>query len=364
MGQTPHLTFEELLSLSLQLPIPATDAERVVKWCDDSQILGISRQPAGGIELFLSGQPLRCQSPLVRRHLRHEAWARAGGGVFHANRIVFPPEEYYVPATAFLAEELLRQGVSASLANSFAATEPLIEMMLRRLGLSDNELLGLLGELRFLDVLFTSATDMRERAIALDSWRGHERGARDFFRGNCSVEVKTTTLERSRHHINNIAQVDPRPFDANLGPEALFLISFGFQPCIGPDNDATSFSLPSLVDSILQKLVQPEVPSGQGQLQLLFLEKVAAYGASGGRGYVHQEMMHWEAYSSRWAHRFLRIYDLTDPAISIVRREEIRRRTHVIFDSVNFEIDLPERVSGDLNPQNDPFALARTFLQS
>lgn len=362
MPHTPHMSFEQLLRLSIELPVPATDAERDVKWCDDSHVLGLSRQPSGGIELFLSGPLLRCQSPLVRRHLRYEGWARAGEDVFHANRIVFPPEEYYIPATAFLAEELLRQGVSTSLANSFAATEPLIEMMLRRLGLSEDELLGLLGELRFLEVLLASATDMRERAIALDSWRGHERGVRDFYRGDYSVEVKTTVSERSRHHINNVAQVDPRPFDANLGPEQLFLLSIGLRPCIGPSNDANSFSLPSQVDSILRKLAQPNVAGGQGELQVLFLEKVSSYGTSGGRGYVHDEMKHWGAYSTRWAHSFLRIYDLADPEINVLRREDIRRRSHVVFDSVSFEIDLPEHVSGDLNPQTDPFSLARLFF--
>lgn len=362
MPQTPHMSFEQLLRLSIELPVPATDAERDVKWCDSSHVLGVSRQPGGGIELFLSGPRLRCQSSLVGRHLRYEGWARARGEVFHANRLVFPPEEYYAPATAFLAEELLRQGVSTSLANSFAATEPLIEMMLRRLGLSEDELLGLLGELRFLEVLLASATDMRERAIALDSWRGHERNVSDFCRGNYSVEVKTTASERSRHHINNVAQIDPRPLDPNLGSEQLFLVSIGLQPCIGPSNDSNSFSLPSQVDSILQKLAQPYATSGLGELQILFLEKVSSYGASGGRGYVHQEMKHWGAYSTRWSHRFLRIYDLSDPEINVLRREDIRRKSHVVFNSVSFEIDLPEHVSGDLNPQTDPFALARLFL--
>ena len=362
MPQTLHMSFEQLLKLSLELPIPATDAARDIKWCDNNHVLGLSRQPGGGIELFLSGSRLRCQSPLVRRHLLYERWARAGGDMFRANRIVFPPEEYYIPATAFLAEELLRRGISTSLANSFAETEPLIEMMLRRLGPSEDELLGLLGELRFLEALLTSADDTRERTIALDSWRGHDRGVRDFCRGSISAEIKTTVSRQSRHHINNVGQVDPRSF-SNREPEQLFLISIGLQPCVGPPDDTNSFSLPSQVDSILRKLAQPEAGGGQGELQTLFLEKVFSYGNSGGRGYDHQKMRHWGAYANRWTHRFLRIYDLADPDINVLRREDIRRRAHVVFDSVRFEIDLPEHVSGDLNPQTDPFALARLFLR-
>mgnify|MGYP001499263522 CR=1 FL=1 len=53
---------------------------------------------------------------------------------------------------------------------------------------------------------------------------------------------------------------------------------------------------------------------------------------------------------------------MSDSEINVLRRDDIRNRTHLVFDSVLFEIDLPERVSGDLNPQTDPFALARLLL--
>lgn len=363
MESTLSISFEQLLKLSMDLPIPTTDAERDVKWCDDKQVLGLSRQPGGGIELFLTGPRLHTLSPLVRRHLKFDEWSRSGGTVFNANRLVFPAEDYYVPATAFLAEELLRNGVSQSLTRGFAVTEPLIEMVLRRLGLSEDEMLGLLGELRFLDVLLTSTNDMRKRAIALDSWRGHERGTRDFYRGSCSIEVKTTTLERSRHHINNVTQIDPRLYDSELGDEQLYLISMGFRPCLQPSDEMNSISIPSQVESILMKLGHSNSSREYGELQTLFLEKVSAYGAVAGRGYDHEEMKGWAAYAARWQHQFLRIYDMSDSEINVLRREDVRRKSHVVFDSVNFEIDLPERITGDLNPQTDPFILARFFLE-
>lgn len=73
-------------------------------------------------------------------------------------------------------------------------------------------------------------------------------------------------------------------------------------------------------------------------------------------------MHNWSAYQTRWQHGFLRIYDMNDSAIQVLRRSDVQRRGHVVLDSVSFQIDLPERVSGDLNPQTDLFALARRLL--
>jgi hypothetical protein len=313
-------SFEQLLLLTQELPLPEDDAEREVRWCEDEHILGISRQQTGGIELFLCGEELRASSTLIQRHMKFDHWTRTGGEVFRANRLVLPSDDHFVPVAAFLAEELLRRNVTNSLATSFAQTEPLIEMALKRIALSEEEILGLLGELRFLEVLLSVAVESRQRAIALDAWRGHERGARDFLFGIHSVEVKSTRSDRSLHRIGSVMQVDPRRSESNEPQEELFLLSLGFKPDSSSNHLSLGLSLPSQVDAILQKLAPPNSKDdSSGELQTLFLEKVASYGATG-RGYEHEDMRSWSAYQTRWQHGFLRIYDMNDSAIQVLRR--------------------------------------------
>lgn len=355
-------TFENLLRLAEGLSLPKNDDEREVRWCEKKHILGISRQESGGIEIFLCGEEIKVSSLLIKRHMEFDEWTRAGGEIFRANRLVLPAEDYYIPAAAFLAEELLRKNIAGSLARGFAQTEPLIEMVLRRTVLSEDEILGLLGELRLLEAMLAVAHDSRTRARALDAWRGHESNARDFVVGSCSVEVKTTRGNRSRHKISNVMQVDPRRSESNAPQEELFLLSLGFHPVEPQHPGSAGFSLPEQVDSILQKLASPGQPDEMGELQILLLEKVARYGGEHILGYEHEEMRHWSAYQGRWQHGFIRIYDMADSAIRVLRRSEVQQCSHVVFESVSFDIDLPEKVSGDLNPHSDLFAMARKIL--
>lgn len=362
MNDSQNLTFEKLLQIAETLSVPNTDDEREVRWCDSSCILGLSRQQGGGIELFLCGHELRAQLPLVRRHLKYDGWARKDGGVFQANRLVFPSNDYYVPATAFLAEELLRTNLIGALSQSFSETEPLIEMVLRKTALSEEVILGLLGELRFLEVLLTLARDVREKAAILDGWRGHQRSARDFVYGNRSAEVKATRSKRSVHAISSIAQVDPRRTETGDSLEELHLISVGFQPC-DPAQKEAGISLVDQVETVLQKLAVPGLEQ-RGELQQQFLSKVSMYGGEAGHGYEHDEMRDWSAYQQRWEHSFLRIYNMTDPAIRVLRRDDVQCREHVVLDSVTFQISLPDSVTGDINPQLDPFDFGRSFLRN
>lgn len=357
------VTFESLLRLVEQLPQPKVDDEREVHWVDAGHVVGISRQQGGAIEIFLCGEELRTSSLLIKRHLRFDEWTRGGGDVFRANRLVLPSEDYYIPTAAFLVEELLRRNIIVSLASGFFQTEPLIEMVLRRTALTEDEILGLLGELRFLEALLAIAPDQRTKARAIDAWRGHERGTRDFVIGTCGVEVKTTRGDHSRHSISNVMQVDPRRSLSGEAQEELFLLSLGFRPVEQPLG-LSGFSLPESVDSILSSLASAGQSGEMGELQVLFLEKVSRYGSGKERGYEHQEMKQWSAYQGRWQHSFLRIYDMADSAIKVLRRHDIQHCSHVVFDSVSFDIDLPDTVSGDLNPQSDLFSIARRLLQT
>lgn len=357
------ISFEHLLRLAEGLPSPTVEIEREVVWCDSDHKVGISRQLGGNIELFLCGEELVANTPLVKRHLRFDQWTRMKGEIFRANRLVFPAEEHFTAATAFLAEELFRNGVTESLRNGFSKTEPLIEMMLRRTALSEEELLGLLGELRLLEVLLSVASNPTQKALALDAWRGHEHASRDFVFENISVEVKATRGDRSIHHINSPMQVDPRRADTGEPLEQLNLLSIGFKPMAKTDDDLIGISLPNQVEAVLKRLDGVSTKDSRSELQLLFLAKVSSYGSISDHGYIHDEMQTWSAYQSKWQHGFLRVYDMNDEAIQVLRRSDIKQRCHVVFDAVRFSIDLPERISGELNPQNDLFALAKRLVK-
>jgi hypothetical protein len=355
-------SFEQLLQLAETLPLPKSETEREVCWCENSNTVGFSRQVNGSIELFLCGDELRTASPLVRRHLRYDQWSRTTGGLFRANRLVFPADEHYTAATAFLAEELLRRDAVISLQNGFSLTEPLIEMMLRRTALSEEEVLGLIGELRFLEVLLSIAPDETKKALTLDSWRGHEQTSRDFVFSNAFVEVKATRGDRSLHQISSLMQVDPRRSEGELPVEQLHLLSLGFKPVLTSENKAVSISLPQQVDVILKQLGGITTKGTRNALQNLFLSKVENYGSTLGHGYVHDEMQNWAAYKAGWQHGFLRVYDMSDESVQVLRRSDVRRRGHVVFESVRFTIDLPDQITGELNPKNDLFALAKELL--
>lgn len=358
----PTVSFEQLLKITECLPLPKHNDEREIHWCDDKHVLGFSRQHSGNIELFLRGDELRASSPLVRRHLKFNQWTRSGGEVFRANRLVFPSDDHYTPAAAFLAEELMRRNAAGAMVDSFSQTEPLIEMMLRRTALSDDEILGLLGELRFLEALLIVAVDSKQKILAVDAWRGHERASKDFVYGSQSVEVKSSSGDRSIHRISSVMQVDPRRSESNEPLEELYLLSLGFKSIAASDENKIGISLPSQVEIILQKLAPTSNIHHRSDIEELFLAKVASYGSLGGLGYVHDEMKHWSAYQAQWQQGFLRVYDMSDDAIQVLRRRDVQGRAHVILDSVSFDVDLPDHISGDVNPHNDLFALAKKFL--
>ncbi len=80
--------------------------------------------------------------------------------------------------------------------------------LLRSLGrLSDDQELGLFGELLVLDHLIGSIG--AHKAVA--SWRGPTREQHDFGLDDFDIEVKATLTEDRRHRISNMTQLQPSP---------------------------------------------------------------------------------------------------------------------------------------------------------
>lgn len=354
-------TFETLLQIAQETPVPGTDDKRKVTWCDRDAAIGLAKQCDGSIEIFIRGEQLVPISTLVRRHLRFDQWARSDGAHFAANRLVFPAEPYFVAVTAFLAEELVRAGIAAAPLRAFRETEPLIEMALRRVALGEDEILGLLGELRFLEILLSVPT-WRSKSYVLGSWRGFEKSERDFVLDANSIEIKATRGHASRHPVSSVGQVDPRRSDKGTPIESLHLVSMGFAAVEKADDQSRPLSLPLQVDAVLSLLATKDSPDDTHTLQSEFLDKVASYGGTIDRTYRHAEMHSWAVYQDAWQHRFLRIYDMTDPNIGVLRHADIAAHAHVDGGSVTFTIELPDKITGDLNPETDCFAFAKRLL--
>lgn len=168
-----HPSFEKLLSLADGLKPSSNESDRDVLWCDDGDVVGLSRQFGGAIEIFLVGPELAAQSGTVSRHLRHDEWSRSHGSAFSANRLVLPSAEHFTASAAFVVEELFRANVLTSLHDAFAKTEPIIEMLLRRTTLGEEVLLGLFGELTVLEAALSAR---RRRTDSRPHWP-HGRGA-------------------------------------------------------------------------------------------------------------------------------------------------------------------------------------------
>lgn len=355
------MKFEELYALTQEIGIPDNAEERRVKWCDASKLLGLSRQPSGAFELFLRGDPLPVRSPLVRRHLRHDIWRDAEGVNFPASRITFPAESHYQAVAAFISEEIFRNGLLNSVARSFGTSEPIIEMALRRSALSDEVIIGLIGELRLLAILISLADTPADRAAALEAWRGYRRDARDFVFANATVEVKTTRGNRSVHQISSMAQVDPeRNLDGDP-TEQLYMVSFGLMLVEPEEDKAGSFTLPSIVDDLLLKLGESLIPDSRNEIQEVLLDRVRQYGGSS-LGYDHDVMSSWPAYLIPFRQRFGRVYDMNDDAVLVLRRAQLVPCEAVREESVRFEVDLPDQVTGDLNPETDLMTFIRRII--
>ena len=329
-------TFEELFAVCESLPASADDGHRVVEWVGETGRIGLARRPAGAIEVFIKGDRLLATSELVERHLKHDEWIGEPGTRFRANRIVLPPDPHFVAIAALVTEELLRHGVGLTPQTAFEAVEPIVEMALRGTTITEDALLGLFGELHLLAQLLQHSTTTTKQAKCIEAWRGYEQSSRDFvFTSGIEIEVKTTRRAESTHPISRLSQVDPYRTTAGVPIEHLYLVSLGVAP-----DDNQGQSVPDLMEEILESLGNAADPEGHNAIQKLFLELVAHYG-SGGRGYVHEEMKGWSAYSTKWSISWNRTYSMNDEALRVLRRSDLTTLPHVDPDSVQITVRLP-----------------------
>ncbi|MGX9854618.1 PD-(D/E)XK motif protein [Limimaricola variabilis] len=284
--------------------------------------------------------------------MRYHSWHRDSLPPLNANRICFPALGHFDQVGAFIAAELLREKADVNLERAFACTEPLIELAINRMEISENAILGLVGELLLLDTLCRRAPDSQVGPI-VQAWDGWRRSARDFAWEGTGVEIKTTTRTTSSHAIHGVHQIEPTPVsDDDTGEVRLILVSIGLCQA---DLNAPALSIPSLVESILERLNT----TGASGLVDEFLTRVSVYGAESGVGYKHATMVNEAPFTTTFSVTFFRGYDMTDSAVQVLRRDDLITYQHVDAQSVTFRVELPATIS-----LNNPIVGARRVVDA
>lgn len=337
------VSYERLLATVEALTAAPSVRERDVRWATDSAVVGVARAVDGKIEIFLSGDPLVAASNSIREVLEHQIWHRHHDlPTLEANRLLLPLAGHFDQMAALICTELLRNGADTDLARAFRLTEPLIELAMTRMRLSDQALLGLAGELLFLNSMCQQGGPGRIGDL-VNAWDGWKESRRDFALGSVGIEVKTTTRASSIHQIQGVHQLERHDGGIDQAAEtALLLVSIGL---IWDEQDS-GFTIPGLVDSVLEQLRG----AGREDLVDVFLAHVREYGTSSEIGYNHGTMSGDVRFNRKFIPRFVRGYDMTDPTIQVLRSDDLAPYSQVVADSVMFRIRLPDRVSGDVNP--------------
>lgn len=335
-------SYEEVLDLITSIPAGSAGDDRTITWLTVSQVVGLARNSRGHLEMFLAGNPLKARTSTVRSALQHHSWHRENLPPLNANRILLPALGHFDQIGALVAAELLREKADANLERAFAVTEPLIELSIKRLEISENAILGLVGELLVLDVLSRRADDINVGPI-VQAWDGWRRSARDLTWEGVGVEVKTTTRNTSSHSILGVHQIEPAPATSDhRGEVSLLLVSIGLRQA---EPGVPAFSIPSLVDSLLERLTA----AGAEGIIDDFLTHVSVYGSESGIGYEHARMANDAPFTTPFTVTFVRGYDMGDPAVEVLRHDDVVTHRHVDVHSLTFRVDLPATTNLD-NP--------------
>ena len=345
-------SYEEVLEQINAVPAGLTGNDRTINWLTDAQVVGVARNSRGHLELFLAGEQLKPRTSTVKYAIHYHSWHRDTQPPLSANRILLPALGHFDQVGAFIAAELLREKADANMERAFAVTEPLIELAIKRLEIAESAILGLVGELLLLDALCRRADD-RHVGPVVQAWDGWRRSARDLTWEGTGVEIKTTTRTTSSHAVRGVHQIEPAAAtDDGPGESRLLLVSIGLRQT---DPNVPALSIPSLVESIVARLTV----SGAGGLVDEFLKRVAMYGSESGIGYEHATMANEAPFTTPFSLTFIRGYDMADPAVEVLRRDDVLAHQHVDAQSLSFRVDLPATIT-----LNNPIAGVRRVAEA
>lgn len=333
------ISYEAVLNQINAVPKGDTGDDRTITWLTNAKVIGIARNSRGHLELFLSGEELSPRTSTVKAAMHYHAWHRDTPSRLNANRICLPALGHFDRVGAFIGTELLREKADSNLERAFAITEPLIELAIKRMEISEEAILGLFGELLLLDVLCRRAAD-HQVGLIVQAWEGWHRSARDFTWEGTGVEIKTTTNTTSNHAIHGIHQVEPAPSsDDTVGERCLLLVSIGLRQEV---LDSDAFSISSLVESIIKRLKDAKVDESY---VVDFVKHVSVYGAESGIGYEHATMANEAPFATRYSVTFVRGYDMADSDVKVLRRDDVITHQHVDVQSVAYRVELPTTIN-------------------
>lgn len=357
--RNPMVFFEHLRKqIEETTPPPSADQrKRIVFGRNDG--LSVARDINGRFEVFLAVDNLSVTSSLIDKQIMKDVWRTDNGHLFTAYRVLIPGEPHFIGVVALIVEELLRHGFESDPQLAFSRSEPLIELALERARVGDDAALGLLGELIFLEQILVQCPQPELRGRVIESWTGYRNGSRDFTGVCATIEVKTTTQNRSRHHISNLDQVTKGPIGSSFSNQKLFLVSIGLTPAEGNGK-----SLASQVEIVSQLLTRELSTAAAEKIRGEFLHCIKIYGIGNNQtgGYDHLSMQTWVVFARKWEICFLRTYDMEDELIKVLRRPDLTVFSHVSEETVRYEFELPEMLRGNINPTTDPSESIRLLL--
>lgn len=344
-------TYERLRGEVSSLEKAPDSTSRRLVWVTPERSLAVSRDSLGRLEVFIGGEPLTAATKTVADLLDHQVWQADDGSDVPATRVVLPRGDHFDQVGALLCVELVDHGVDKDQQAAFTAVEPLIALALTRETVSDLTLMGLIGELAFLESLLSASAPEATRDV-LRSWAGSAPSARDFQIGSVGIEVKTTQGASSTHHVEGVHQVELGRSNEDVLETELFMLSLGVAWISG---DGHGRSLPELVDSILSQI------NGVDDRADL-LARIKQYGGDAALGYDHERDHGKARFSTRFYFRFERLYDMTDERLRILTSATLSSLTNVDPSSVRFRVLLPDRVRGERNPVTGWGPIARAAL--
>jgi hypothetical protein len=344
-----YTSFEEIRTKVEELPLPSNSSYRELHWVDVGKI-GIAKTSYGAFELFFVGEKVATNSALVERHIEFGRWEGSSGREYDATRVILPRDPHFLAISSLIATECLREGMldkGATVQSIFRKVEPIIELSLKRGALSDEQLIGLLGELILLEQMLLSVSDSPQLfGEILDMWRGHTPASRDFIIDRTAIEVKTTRSDSSRHYIHGLQQIETKKLPDSQFEEKLYIFSVGL---LQTKNGA--YSLSTQAERIFELLGVSQKTNYRTVLQNRFLGHLLDYGSSG-KGYNHLEMAFQEPYTTTYGMNFIpRLYDLSDPGMLLISTEQLES-TFINPKHIEFLVDFPSSVSHE-NPLPD-----------
>src|SRR5699024_1895264 len=126
----------------MKVPRTSSGNIRDILWLTPGEVIGIARDQAGRLEVFLAGDELHPRSATVKEALEHHEWHRSSREPLAASRLILPAFGHFDQVCAFISTELLRHDADKDLKRAFRSTELIIELAIRRLFLSESAMIG------------------------------------------------------------------------------------------------------------------------------------------------------------------------------------------------------------------------------